>query len=91
MSLDAGLRMDGLITLDLWDKVIEVLRSTSNNVQPKLSSIQETGVRLVVVPKPSPRKSKKGQKVDQLSDVDYVLPLTHSSQNESQLYIFEDS
>ena len=30
ISLDAGLRMDGLPALDLWDVVIEVLRSTNN-------------------------------------------------------------
>ena len=29
ISLDAGLRMDGLLALDLWDIVIEVLRSTT--------------------------------------------------------------
>ena len=34
ISLDAGLRMDGLLALDLWDIVIEVLRSTTNNVLP---------------------------------------------------------
>ena len=28
VSLDAGLRMDGLLALDLWDVVIELLRST---------------------------------------------------------------
>ena len=43
ISLDAGLRMDGLLALDLWDKVIEVLRSTNNTVQPKHNGIQETG------------------------------------------------
>ena len=46
VSLDAGLRMDGLPALDLWDIVIEVLRSTNNNVQPKHASIQETGATL---------------------------------------------
>ena len=30
MSLDAGLRMDGILSLDLWDVVIEVLRSSKN-------------------------------------------------------------
>ena len=33
ISLDAGLRMDGILALDLWDVVIEVLHS-SNNVPP---------------------------------------------------------
>ena len=30
ISLDAGLRMDGLPPLDLWDVVIEVLHSSEN-------------------------------------------------------------
>ena len=30
ISLDAGLRMDGILTLDLWDLVIDVLHSSSN-------------------------------------------------------------
>ena len=30
ISLDAGLRMDGLTALDLWNMVIEVLHSTNN-------------------------------------------------------------
>ena len=34
ISQDAGLRMDGLLALDLWDMVIDVLRPTSNKVQP---------------------------------------------------------
>ena len=35
ISLDAGLRIDGLFALDLWDIVIEVLQSTKDNIQPK--------------------------------------------------------
>ena len=31
ISLDAGLRMDGLPALDLWDIVIDVLRPTQGN------------------------------------------------------------
>ena len=55
ISLDAGLRMDGLLALDLWDIVIEVLRSTSNNVEPKHTSIQETGA--------TPHSLNKAQKL----------------------------
>ena len=46
VSLDAGLRMDGLLALDLWDVVIEVLHSANGTVQPKHNSIQETGATL---------------------------------------------
>ena len=41
ISLDTGLRMDGLLALDLWDIVIEVLRTTKDNIQPKHASHQE--------------------------------------------------
>ena len=38
ISLDAGLRMDGILALDLWDVVIEVLRSTNDTArQSKLA------------------------------------------------------
>ena len=35
ISLDAGLRMDGLLALDLWDLVIEVLRSKKQHCKTK--------------------------------------------------------
>ena len=89
ISLDAGLRMDELLALDLWDIVIEVLRSTNNNAQSRHSSIQETGATIHC--KTKAQKIKRRQKVDQLSDVDYVPTNTHASQNESQMYIFEDN
>ena len=88
ISLDAGLRTDGFLALDLWDIGIEVLRSTNNSVQPKHTSIQETDA---LHSKTKTRKIERRQKVDQLSDVDYVPTNTHSSHNESQLYIFEDN
>ena len=89
ISLDDGLRMDVLPALDLWDIMIEVLRSTNNNVQPKHTSIQETDATLHS--KTEARKVARRQKVDQLSDAGYVPTNTHSSHSESQLYIFEDS
>ena len=89
ISLDAGLRMDGLPALDLWDIVIEVLRTTKDNIQPKHTSHQETGA--VPDSKTTAQKVRRRQKVDQLSEVDHVPTNTRSSQGESQLYIFEDN
>ena len=40
ISLDAGLRMDGIPALDLWDLVIEVLHSSPNQI----NNIQRSGV-----------------------------------------------
>ena len=89
ISLHAGLRMDGSLALDLWDIVIEVLRSTNNIVQPNHNGIQETGSTLHS--KTKTQSVERRQKVEQLSDVDYEPTNTHSSQGESRLYIFEDN
>ena len=52
ISLDAGLRMDGLLALDLWDLVIEVLRRlTEYKKQPKRAHGNRT-------PKCHPRLNK---------------------------------
>ena len=89
ISVDAGLRMDGLPALDLWDTVIVVPRSNNNTVQPKHTSHQETGA--VFDSKTKTQHVKRKQKVEQLSEVDYVPTNTHASHNESQLHIFEDN
>ena len=74
ISLDARLRMDGLLALDLWDIVIEVLRSTNNNVQAKHTSIQETGAE-----SPFQNQDPKCQKTKRLINclMWIMYPLTH--------------
>ena len=89
ISLDARLRMYGLLAVDLWDMVIEVLRSTNNKVQPKHTSHQEAVA--IVDSNIKTQHVTRRQKVEQLSEVDCVPTNTHSSQGESQLYIFEDN
>ena len=74
ISLDAGLRMDVLPALERWGIVIEVLRSTNDNVQPKLTSIQETNA---LHSKTKTRKVERRQKVDQLSEVDHAPTNQH--------------
>ena len=86
ISLDAGLRLDGLPAVDQWDTVIEVLRSANYPFQHKHDGIQETGARFN--PKTKTPNVKRMQMVDQLTNVDHVPTNTNSSQCESQLYIF---
>ena len=51
ISLDAGVRTDGLLALDLWDVVIEALRSNKDDIQPthtifrKLRAVQPKHTR----------------------------------------------
>ena len=81
VSLDAGLRMDGLPALDLWDVVIEVLRSSKSTKTPTNSAAGNCS-----------RNQQKGNRdVDHSSHVDYITTNANSSQGESQLYIFEDN
>ena len=42
VSLDAGLRMDGIPVLDLWDVVIEVLHSSKNTHTHQPNKYSET-------------------------------------------------
>ena len=71
ISLDAALRVDGFLALDLWDIVIAVLRSTNNKVQPKHTSHQETGA--VLDSKTKTQHDKTRQKVEQLNERIYFF------------------
>ena len=86
ISLDAGLRMDGIPALDLWDVVIEVLHSSSN----KKSSTQ--GAAGHCSPNSNTKLKRSGNRnVDEVSKVDHIVPNASSSQFEVQLNMFENS
>ena len=93
ISLGAGLRMDGLPALDLWDVVIEVLRSTNNTARPSRlaqGNLCGTGDHSNNKTKTKTPTEKSKRDVHQLSNVDYVPTNTHSSRQEALLYVFED-
>ena len=79
--------MDGLLALDLWDFVIDVLCSTQGNANSMVPSSRETTARPKITPKPKQMTTKH---VD-LSKIDQVPVNAHSSHGESSLYIFEDN
>ena len=68
ISLGAGLRVDGLPALDLWDWVIEVLGTTQRIPKPTQACTRETGVKTQSTPK---IKQVLDQNVDQ-SNIDRV-------------------
>ena len=45
MSLDEGLRMDGIPALNLWDLVVEVLHSSSNHAQGHQEGARDTHIK----------------------------------------------
>ena len=75
MSLDAGLRMDGVLALDLWDLVIEELGTTHKLPKPTQACMRETDAKIKSTP--------KNRNVD-LSNVDQVPSNAHLS----QLFVF---
>ena len=80
ISSDAGLRMDGIPALDLWDLIVTVLHGNTNQskqVQGHLST--------------SLTRKKIPGKNDDLNSVDFVSSNGKSSRKEALLYVFEDT
>ena len=80
ISLDAGLRLDGIPELDLWDLIVTVLHGNthqSKQVQENLSIY--------------PTRKKIHGKIDDLNNVDFISSNVNSSRKEALLYIIEDN
>ena len=79
ISLDTGLRLDGLPALELWDLIVSVLgnvsRVSDRSGQPD-NDVQKH------------HKSRK--KIDVMKDIDAVPSNVQSSHREALLYVFED-
>ena len=88
VTLDAGLRVDGIRALDLWDLVIEVLHSSPNQhcIQGNLCSNEQSGKRTNTT-------TKKHLVWDELKliNVDHVTTNAKLSHFGALLYMFEDN
>ena len=80
ISLDTGLRLDGLPALELWDLIISVL----GNV-PRVSD--STGKPVTDVDK----RQKSQSRIDVIKDIDLVPSNVQSAHHEALLYVFEDN
>ena len=80
ISLDAGLRLDGIPALDLWDLIVSVFGSVS---QVSDRSRQ---------PDNDVHKHHKSQRrINDLENIDFVPSNVQSSRQEALLYVFEDN
>ena len=80
ISLDAGLRLEGVPALDLWDLIFAVPHgNTYQNDQ-----VRRDGYK-------SPTRKKIHGKIDDLDNVDCISSNVNSSRKEALLYIFEDN
>ena len=83
ISLDAGLRLDGIPALDLWDLINSVLGNTTQN--------HDKTVRPVVCPHTNHGRKQSRRVIIDLDNVDLVPSNVPSSHQEALLYVFEDN
>ena len=75
ISLDTGLRLDGLLALELWDLIVSVFGNISH-------VLDRTG-------QPVNGKNKSYNHIDVVHDIDSVPSNVQSARREVLLYIFE--
>ena len=80
ISLDTGLRLDGLPALELWDLIVSVLgndsRVSHRSGQPESDDYKH---------------QKSHNKTDVVKDIDLVPSNVQSANREALLYVFEDN
>ena len=79
ISLDAGLRLDGMPTLELWDLIVSVLGN--------MTQTTERLGRPVIID----RRQRSQWKINALNNIDCVPSNVQSSHQEALLYVFEDN
>ena len=83
ISLDAGLRLDGLFALELWDLIVSVLGNTTQN--------HDRTEKPVVCREKNHVQGKSRGTFNVLSNVDLVPSNVQFSHQEALLYVFEDN
>ena len=80
ISLDTGLRLDGLLALELWDLIVSVLGNVSRVSDG--SGKPDSDVH---------KRHKSQKKIDVTEDIDSVPSNVQSARQEALLYVFEDT
>ena len=89
ISLDAGLCLDGIPALDLWDLIVAVLqRNTYQSNQERRNPCTDL-VR--AVPHTLQKRKKSHGMIDDLDNVDFISSNVNSSRQEALLCVFEDN
>ena len=80
ISLDTGLRLDGLPALELWDLIVSVFGSVSQISDRTGQPVNDA------------KKHQKSQgKINVMENIDSVPSNVQSSRQEALLYVFEDN
>ena len=80
ISFDTGLRLDGLLALELWDLIVSVLGNVSR-VSDRSGKPESD----------DHKHHKSHNKIDVMKDIDAVPSNVQSARQEALLYVFEDN
>ena len=80
ISLDTGLRLDGLLALELWDLIVSVLGNISRISDRTGKPVNGEN-----------KHQKSHNKIDAMQDIDSVPSNVQSACQEALLYVFEDN
>ena len=89
ISLDAGLRMDGIPALTLWDLVIEVFHSVPNKTEAPKRQLRGNPSAFVESNKHNPIPIKHTSVIPK--SIDNIPSNTKNSDSNAVLYVFEDN
>ena len=84
ISLDAGLRLDGIPALDFWDRIVSVLGN-------RIPTHDRTGRPVVNCDKSHGPNKRSQEMFDILNNVESVPSNVQFSHQEALLYVFEDN
>ncbi len=88
ISWDAGLRLDGIPALDLWDLIVAVPGNTNQNRFEQGDLVKNK--REVCSP-PHPINKCKQSQINVMENIDFIPSNVNSSRQEALLYVFEDN
>ena len=91
ISLDAGLRLDGIPALNLWDLIVAVLHGNTNQSNQTRRDLCTKEREVRAVPHTLQKRKKSHGMIDDLHNVDFIPSNVHSSRQEASLYVFEDN
>ena len=90
ISLDAGLSMDGIPALDLWDLVIEVFHSPPNQINKSEGQESQGNLSRNTTLHMKKHNPTKHVNLD-LTNIDRIPSSVTHSGSKAMLYIFEDN
>ena len=82
ISLDAGLRMEGITALDLWDLIVTVLHANTNQNKQVQGDLCTNQREVREIPHTLQKRQKSHGMIDDLDNVDFISSNMNSSRLE---------